>query len=264
MEPVSSKSEAPLKHFSRTLLFACAAVIGTSALSAAGFIVTSAQPVTSVEGTQFSGMVGTFTDTNPNQPASNFTASINWGDGTTSAATIAGGNGSFNISGNHIYADEGSFNTTVVVQDQDGEAGTGIASSNVGDAPLSLISHTPSFSFAAGVPLANLILGKFGDANPFGTAGDFEATIDWGDGSTSAATISGNGNAFDITGGHIYANSGTFGVSVSTADVGGSTLSFKSEAVGGAVPEPGSLAMIVIGLGSVALMARRKRANPRS
>jgi hypothetical protein len=113
------------------------------------------------------------------------------------------------------------------------------------------------------VPLANLILGKIGDANPFGTAGDFEATINWGDGSTSTGTISGNGNAFDITGGHTYANSGNFGVSVSTADEGGSTLSFKSEAVG-SVPEPGSLAMIVLGLGSVTVMARRRRTNPRS
>jgi hypothetical protein len=263
MEPVSLKLEAPLKHFSRTALFACAAVIGSSALSAAGFIIATAQPVTSVEGNAFSGMVGAFTDTNPNQPASNFTANINWGDGTTSTGTIVGGNGSFNISGNHTYADESSFSTTVSVQDTDGEAASGSASANVSDAALSLISHASSFSFVAGVPLANLILGKFGDANPFGTAGDFEATIDWGDGSSSAATISGNGNSFDVAGWHTYAISGNFGVSVSTADVGGSTLSFKSEAMG-AVPEPGSLAMIVLGLGSVALMARRKRANPRS
>jgi hypothetical protein len=253
-----------LKHLLRTLLFACVAVIGTSALSAAAFIVTTAQNLTSVEGNAFSGTVGGFTDTNPNQPASDFFATINWGDGTTSTGTISGGNGSFGISGNHTYADESSFTTTVTVQDQDGEAATGTASGNVSDAPLSLISHTSSFSFVAGVPLANLILGKFGDANPFGTAGDFEATIDWGDGSLSAATISGNGNAFDITGGHTYANSGTFGVSVNTLDSGGSTLSFTSEAVGAAVPEPGSLAMIVIGLGSVGLFARRKRANPRS
>jgi hypothetical protein len=170
--------------------------------------------VNSVEGAQFNGTTGTFTDTNANQPASSFTATINWGDGTTSTGTITGANGSFSINGNHIYAEEGSFNTTVSVQDTDGETATGIASGNVSDAPLSLISHLPSFSFVAGVPLANLILGKFGDANPFGTAGDFEATIDWGDGTLSAATISGNGNAFDITGGHTYANSGTFGVSV--------------------------------------------------
>jgi hypothetical protein len=117
MEPVSPKSKAPLKHLSRILLFACAAVIGTDALSAAAFIVTTAQPVNSVEGVQFNGAVGSFTDTNPNQPASDFTAFINWGDGTTSSGTIIGGNRSFSISGNHIYADESSFTTTVIVQD---------------------------------------------------------------------------------------------------------------------------------------------------
>jgi hypothetical protein len=264
MEPVSPKLEAPLKHLAGTLLFACAAVIGTSALSAAAFIVTTAQPVTSVEGSSFSGTAGTFTDTNPNQPASDFTATIDWGDGTTSTGTIAGGNGSFSISGNHTYAEEGSFNTTINVQDTDVEAATGTAPGHVSDAPLTIISHTSSFSFVAGVPIMNIILGKFGDANPFGTAGDFSATIDWGDGATSSGTISGNGNAFDISGNHTYANSGTFGVSVNALDAGGSALEFGSVAVGATVPEPGSLAMIVLGLGSVALMARRRRANPRS
>ena len=262
MEPVSPNSEAPLKHFSRTLLFACAAVIGTSALSAAAFIVTTAQPVTSVEGVQFNGTTGTFTDTNPNQPASDFMATINWGDGVTSTGTITGGNGSFSISGNHIYAEEGAFTSVVTVQDTDGESATGTAFGNVTDAPLSLISNVSPFPFAAGVPLVNLILGSFGDANQFAAASDFVATINWGDGVIDTATISGNFNGFDVTGSHLYQSNANFPVSVSIADDGGSALSFQREAVG-AVPEPGSLAMIVLGLGSVALMARRRRANPR-
>jgi hypothetical protein len=224
---------------------------------------TSTPGLNLAEGTGFNGAIAAFTDTDPAQPASSFTATINWGDGTTSTGTITGGNGSFSISGNHTYADESSFTTTVSVQDQDGEAATGTGSANVSDAALSLISHTSSFSFVAGVPLANLILGNFGDANPFAVASDFSATINWGDGLIDLATISGNFNGFAIVGSHLYASNVNFPVSVNVFDVGGSSLSFQTEAVG-AVPEPGSLAMIVLGLGSVGLMARRRCANPRS
>ena len=37
-----------------------------------------------------------------------FTATINWGDGTTTAGTVIGSNGSFTVAGGHTYADEGS------------------------------------------------------------------------------------------------------------------------------------------------------------
>jgi hypothetical protein len=225
---------------------------------------TSTPGLNLAEGTGFNGAIAAFTDTDPAQPAANFTALINWGDGTTSTGTIIGGNGSFSIIGNHIYADENSFNTSVTLIDQDGDApATATGSAHVFDAPLSLISNPSSFSFVAGVPLANLILGNFGDANPFAVASDFSATINWGDGLIDLATISGNFNGFAIVGSHLYASNVNFPVSVNVFDVGGSSLSFQTEAVG-AVPEPGSLAMIVLGLGSVGLMARRRCANPRS
>src|SRR5208282_1030833 len=52
--------------------------------------------------------VATFTDTNASDTAGIFTATINWGDGTTSAGTITGSNGAFAVAGSHTYADEGS------------------------------------------------------------------------------------------------------------------------------------------------------------
>jgi hypothetical protein len=102
------------------------------------------------------------------------------------------------------------------------------------------------------------MFGSFGDANPFGLASDFMGTINWGDGTTTAATISTGPNGFDILGVHVYTNPGNFLASVSILDDGGSGLSFGTEAVG-AVPEPGSLALIVIGLGSIIATARRRR-----
>src|SRR5260370_32581868 len=50
--------------------------------------------------------LATFTDTNLSTAASDFSASIDWGDGTTSSATITGGSGAFSLLGSHTYADE--------------------------------------------------------------------------------------------------------------------------------------------------------------
>jgi uncharacterized protein (TIGR03118 family) len=63
--------------------------------------------------------VATFNDTDSTAVASNFTASINWGDGSsTSAGTITeDASDLFHVSGTHIYTSPGSFAVTVTVKD---------------------------------------------------------------------------------------------------------------------------------------------------
>ena len=46
-----------------------------------------------------SAVVATFTDTDPNWDASDFTATVSYGDGTTDTATVSGANGSFTVTG---------------------------------------------------------------------------------------------------------------------------------------------------------------------
>ena len=41
-------------------------------------------------------------------PATEFTALINWGDGTSSAGTVTGASGAYAVSGSHTYAEEGT------------------------------------------------------------------------------------------------------------------------------------------------------------
>ena len=55
--------------------------------SSAGATVISATKVDflAVEGSAFNGAVATFTDDNPSAAPSDFTATINWGDATTTA-----------------------------------------------------------------------------------------------------------------------------------------------------------------------------------
>jgi hypothetical protein len=59
--------------------------------------------------------VGTFTFDNGSAPASSFTATINWGDGTSSAGQVTSSNGSYSVTGTHTYNDEQSFPIVVTV-----------------------------------------------------------------------------------------------------------------------------------------------------
>lgn len=66
----------------------------------------------------FTAPVATFTDSYPAAPPGNFTATIAWGDGTTSAGAITqpGGTGTtFAVSGTHTYAAHGTYTVGVSV-----------------------------------------------------------------------------------------------------------------------------------------------------
>jgi hypothetical protein len=80
--------------------------------------VISASPVTVAPQTtakSFTAPVATFTDSYLTAP-SNFTASINWGDGTAPAPGAISQSGStFTVAGTHTYAAHGSYSATVTI-----------------------------------------------------------------------------------------------------------------------------------------------------
>ena len=82
--------------------------------------------------------VAQFTDLVAPGPQSNYTATINWGDGhVTPIATLTpASGGGFIVSGSNTYAEEGTYTITVTVQDSDGDSGQNSATITVGDAPL--------------------------------------------------------------------------------------------------------------------------------
>src|SRR3954469_6775409 len=67
------------------------------------------------EGTATTPIVASFTSNDPTpQNAANYSASINWGDGTTvSGSVTANLSGGFNVSGTHTYTEEGIFPVNV-------------------------------------------------------------------------------------------------------------------------------------------------------
>jgi hypothetical protein len=68
-------------------------------------------------GLPFNGPVATFTDPDTSHTPSDFTASISWGDGSTSTGAITGGNGSFSVAGSHSFGKPGSFPVVVAITD---------------------------------------------------------------------------------------------------------------------------------------------------
>ena len=60
--------------------------------------------------------------------------------------------------------------------------------------------------------------------------GDFTATIDWGDNSTSPGTVSYSGGVYTVAGSHTYADEGSYALSISVVDDGGSTTTISGTA----------------------------------
>jgi uncharacterized protein (TIGR03118 family) len=78
----------------------------------------------------FSGTLATFSDADPNGTLSQFSATINWGDGTTSSGPavqiVADPHvpRQFDVMGTHTYSTPGNFNLTVTVMDSGGAQAT--------------------------------------------------------------------------------------------------------------------------------------------
>jgi hypothetical protein len=183
-----------------------------------------------VEGNLFSGVVASFTDADPNALAGNYSATINWGDGSSSAGTVSrNGKGGFDVSGQHSYAEEGSVVTSVTISDVGGASTRVSGTTTVGDAPLTATSVAATATF--GSPFSG-VLARFSDADATAPIGDYSASTDWGDGSTTAGTIAADGHGgYTVTNGHAYAKPGSFTVQTTVRDKGGSSALVSTQLV---------------------------------
>ena len=188
-----------------------AATVADAALTAGQLTVNGG-----TEGTQPTSASFAFTDANPGATVSDYAATIKWGDGTTSTGTVsANSSGGFSVDGSHTYAEEGSSPVSVTVNDAGGQSTSASGYATVADAALTAsgktLNSTPGFSGT---------VATFTDADPNGTASDYAATIDWGDGTVTPGTIDGS---FNVNGSHTYAATGPYTIKVHVADAGGST-----------------------------------------
>jgi hypothetical protein len=150
-------------------------------------------------GQSFTAVVATFTDSNPNFTAANFTAAINWGDGSSSAGVISpDGGGGFYVTGTHTYQKEGAKKVVVLIQDSAGataEADSKIVVANGGTTTLTANASVRRSKHQPHVTLA----GSFSDATNF----LHKALVSWGDGTISVIDL-GISKAGQFTSEHDY------------------------------------------------------------
>jgi hypothetical protein len=95
--------------------------------------------------------------------------------------------------------------------------------------PMTVTLMQPSVAATVGT-LFNGNVGSFSDLNPLAPATDFTAIINWGDGQSSAGSISASSGSFLVAGMHTYTSSGTFTLSVAVQDFGGGSITLSNTA----------------------------------
>jgi hypothetical protein len=209
-------------------------------------LTASAISFSATEGSAFSGIVAHFTDADPNGQVSDYTATIDWGDGTTTPGTItANSGGGFDVSGSHTYLEEGGYVVTVQIADVGGATADTRDTTTVLDAPLTGMGIP--ITATGGTPFSGKVA-HFTDADPNGQVSDYFVTIDWGDSTTSAAAITANsGGGFDVNGAHTYADNSPHNITINILDFGGAKVTILTTENGGTTsPPPTAVGGIII------------------
>jgi hypothetical protein len=161
----------------------------------ASTIVLSGVNIKDVEGNAFNGQVASFTS-NGTETADQFSAMIDWGDGSSSAGTIGGNfESGFQVLGRHVYTKVGEYDTRVTLRDSLGR-------------PVTVQSTAPGFD--AGHALYHVVIDTSSLA---GTSG--QLAFQFNPGAPGGPDVEARISGLTLTG-------GTVGAAPSTMDGGAS------------------------------------------
>jgi uncharacterized repeat protein (TIGR01451 family) len=177
--------------------------------------------------------VATFTDPGGPDVVGNYTATIDWGDGSgTTTGTITVNAGTFTVTGTHTWATPGTYNMTVTIQHLNSPPAVVNPIATV-TAPGGVATTTPAtINGIEGQTLTGVVVGSFTSTKTTAVTTDFKATINWGDGtavSTGTIVKVGTGQ-FQVKGTHTYKKFGTFPVTVVVTPTGQSGVTINSTA----------------------------------
>jgi uncharacterized repeat protein (TIGR01451 family) len=140
------------------------------------------------------------------------TATLEWGDGETTPATVEQGTGFGTVRGTHAYGDNGSYTVRACVTDDEGATGCG-------NFPLEARNVAPTVE--AGPDLTVSLGASFTTQATFTDPGfrdTHTATIAWGDGTTTAGTVVESNGAGTVSGAKTYASAGARTVQICVKD----------------------------------------------
>ena len=137
---------------------------GGSTTSASNFVHVSDPPLSTVgttvqaeEGQSFNGVIASLTDADPNATTEEYSATIDWDDGTITEvgpeAFSVNDSGGFDLTANHTYDEAGNYSVTVMIFDEGGSQTIAITTAVIADAPLTTLPPPPMFVPATGSPL---------------------------------------------------------------------------------------------------------------
>ncbi len=180
------------------------------------------QPANVVATVPASFVIATFADKSAATNATNFTASIDFGDGSNGFGFIVPDPnvvGGYRVLVSHTYASVGNFTARVTI-------GTG-----TGALPpvLATIGSTNPIQVAGNAVdgivgrRSNTLVATFTDLDTTATLADFAATIFWGDGTSSSGFVytfnsTAGGPQFAVYAGHVFGSAGSFVNSVVVSD----------------------------------------------
>ncbi len=181
--------------------------------------VVSVLPIQPQEGIAFNGPIATFVDSGRSDPASDYQVQVNWGDGSTDSVTPSLVNGQWTITDSHTYTAAATRTLQVKVSN------TITSLSGTGNTPIEVVQQAPVVQVNVIAPLEGKqfsgAVATFTDPAGAEPLADYAATIAWGDGTTSAGTISVSNGVFTVSGSHTYAEEGGDTLRVTVTDDAG-------------------------------------------
>ncbi|APW59101.1 NF038122 family metalloprotease [Paludisphaera borealis] len=208
-------------------------------------VIATGRSISAVEGASTGSVVlATFTDPGGPEPIGDYSADVNWGDGSgtqVGAGSIVFNGSTFEVHGVHTYAEESGpehpgsqpYVITVTIHHESAPMTVVASSATVSD-PSVVAVGVPVF--AVNCKTITVSPATFTDPGGPESLNDYSASIDWGDGTgSSVGSISYAGGVFTVNGAHAYASHGNYTITTtidhesSVPSVATSTATIKDD-----------------------------------
>jgi hypothetical protein len=171
-------------------------------------LTTFGQSAQFVAGTLYSAVVASFTDSSPFTVPGEFSATIDWGDGTAATpGIVAISGGGFSVTGSHNYEEDPISApatctvTTTITDALTGEVAVATGTTIVAPVPITI---TPQNFAVTGKKSFSGIVATFRDSDPRKDPSFYTATINWGDGTADTTGTVTGANPFAVTASHTF------------------------------------------------------------